>query len=61
LKGRYDKLLSNFAFYLNLRHYSKAVVFSQLRDALAHAAEALTWEGIGCAIVGVKSGGGGGG
>ena len=29
----------------------KAVVFSQLRDALARAAEALTWEGVGNALV----------
>jgi hypothetical protein len=33
------------------------VVFSQLRDALAHAAEALTWEGLGCALVGVRPAG----
>ena len=35
----------------------KAVVFSQLRDALAHAEEVLTWEGIGCESVGVRGGG----
>lgn len=29
----------------------KAVVFSQLRDALSHAANALTWEGIGNVLV----------
>ncbi len=43
----------------------KIVVFSQLRDALAHAADALTWEGIGCAVLGSaaaeKRGGNGGG
>jgi E3 ubiquitin-protein ligase SHPRH len=37
----------------------KAVVFSQLRDALAHCADALTWEGIGNVLVdgGVGRGG----
>lgn len=38
----------------------KAVVFSQLRDALAHADAALTWEGIGTESVGVRSCGAGG-
>lgn len=35
----------------------KAVVFSQLRDALAHAHQQLTWEGIGAETVGVRSSG----
>jgi hypothetical protein len=39
----------------------KAVVFSQLRDALAHADAALTWEGIGTESVGVRAAGAGGG
>ncbi|ACO67442.1 SNF2 super family [Micromonas commoda] len=37
----------------------KAVVFSQLRDALAHAEQVLRWEGIGCESVGVHNRGGG--
>ena len=37
----------------------KAVVFSQLRDALAHAEQVLRWEGIECESVGVHNRGGG--
>ena len=35
------------------------MVFSQLRDALAHAEQVLRWEGIGCESVGVHNRGGG--
>lgn len=36
----------------------KAVVFSQLRDALSHAHQTLTWEGIRSEIVGARGGAG---